>query len=182
MKNNGTTDLAFGGKGVFMTDAKGNDACKKEAIKIHNKVIDGYTKALADKTNTELEEAQKITEKMKSFEIMPINNYVLVKPYEKNPFDKVEVTDSGIFIPGMSDGRTFKNPDSGEEDEEVNLSVQAQVIEVSPSCKYIKEGDVVYYRRVSGVPIPFFRQGLEVVAETSIQVVINEGLTKRFKK
>jgi hypothetical protein len=47
-------------------------------------------------------------------------------------------------------------------------------------CKFVKEGDVVYYRRVSGVPIPFFRQGLEVVAEQQIQVVINENLKKRF--
>jgi hypothetical protein len=102
-----------------------------------------------------------------------------VKPYAKNPFEKVEVTKSGLVIPTY-DGK-FKNPDTGEEDQEVNLSVQAQVIEASPACKYVKEGDVVYYRRVSAVPIPFFNQGLEVVAENSIQVVINSDLKKRFE-
>ena len=45
----------------------------------------------------------------------------------------------------------------------------------------IKEGDDIYYRRACGVPVPFFRQGFEVVAEQQIQAVINEGLTERFK-
>jgi len=48
-------------------------------------------------------------------------------------------------------------------------------------CKFIKPGDDIYYRRSSGVPVPFFRQGFEVVAEQQVQVVINEGLKERFK-
>jgi co-chaperonin GroES (HSP10) len=124
MKKNGEMDLVMGGNAHSMiVDTKGNKAAEKAAIKYHNKVINDYTKALNSKTNTELEEAQKITEKMKSMEIVPINNYVLVKPYAKNPFEKIEVTDSGLVIPTY-DGK-FKNPDSGEEDTEVNLSVQA---------------------------------------------------------
>ena len=183
MKGNGKSDLMFGGNAVSMiVDEKGNKATMKEAAKFHNQAVNNYVKVLNSKINDEMEEAKKITNKMNTMEIMPINSYVLVKPYDRNPFDKVEVTDSGLYIPSMSDNRTFKNPDSGEDDTEVNLSVQAQVIEVSPSCKYVKEGDVVYYRRVSGVPIPFFRQGFEVVSEQQIQVVINEGLKERFKK
>ena len=182
MKGNGKSDLIFGGNAISMiVDEKGNKAAMKEAAKFHNKAINDYTKVLNNKIKSEIEEAERITNKMDTMEILPINSYVLVKPYTKNPFDKVEVTDSGLYIPSMDDGRTFKNPDSGEEDKEVNLSVQAQVIEVSPSCKYVKEGDVVYYRRVSGVPIPFFRQGFEVVSEQQIQVIINEGLKERFK-
>lgn len=180
MKENGKMDLMFGGKAHSMIiDEKGNDASTQIVAKMHNDAIDAYKKALDEKTQNELEYAAKITKEMESLEIMPINTYVLVKPYAKNPFEKVEVTDSGIIIPTY-DGK-FKNPDTGEEDTEVNLSVQAQVIEVSPACKYVKEGDVVYYRRVSGVPIPFFKQGLEVVAENSIQVVINSGLKERFE-
>lgn len=184
MDNNGGMELVNGGKSISMAivDEKGNSEAMKVAAKMHNEAIDNYTKIIKEKTNTEIEEAKKVAEEAESFEIMPINNYVLVKPYAKNPFDKVEVTDSGIYIPSMGDNKSFKNPDSGEIDEEVNLSVQAKVIEVSPSCKFIKEGDVVYYRRVSGVPIPFFRQGLEVVAETSVQVIVNSGLTERFKE
>lgn len=180
MKENGKMDLMFGGKAHSMIiDEKGNDASSQIVAKMHNDAIDAYTEAMNKKTQSELEYAKKITKEMESLEIMPINTYVLVKPYAKNPFEKIEVTDSGIIIPTY-DG-TFKNPDTGEEDQEVNLSVQAQVIEVSPACKYVKEGDIVYYRRVSGVPIPFFKQGMEVVAENSIQVVINSGLKERFE-
>lgn len=182
MKENGKSDLMFGGNSISMiVNNMGESMVNEKVQEMHNKAVDNYTKVLNKKMDKELEEAKKATEKMDSLEIVPINNYVLVKPYDKNPFDKIEITNSGIYIPSMSDNRDFKNPDSGEMDTEVNLSVQAQVIEVSPSCKFVKEGDVVYYRRVSGVPIPFFRQGFEVVAEQQIQVVINEGLKERFK-
>lgn len=180
MKGNGEMDLIFGGKAHSMiVDEKGNSEAAKVAVQEHNKAVNTYREALERKTQEELEYAKEITKKMESLELIPINSYVLVKPYAKNPFEKLEVTDSGIFLPTYTGG--FRNPDTGEDDKEVNLSVQAQVIEASPDCKYVKEGDVVYYRRVSGVPIPFFGQGLEVVAEQQIQVVINEKLKERFK-
>lgn len=180
MKENGKMDLMFGGKGHSMiVDEHGNGEAEKIVAQMHNEAVDAYTQALNKQTQADLEYAEKITKEMESLEIVPINTYVLVRPYAKNPFEKIEVTKSGLVIPTY-DGK-FKNPDTGEEDTEVNLSVQAQVIEVSPACKYVKEGDIVYYRRVSGVPIPFFRQGLEVVAESSIQVVINSGIKERFE-
>ena len=62
------------------------------------------------------------------------------------------------------------------------MSPCCTTIEVSPLCKFVKPGDDIYYRRSSGVPVPFFRQGFEVVAEQQVQVVINEGLKERFSK
>lgn len=179
MKDNGKNDILFNGNGVSMYAGSLDEEKKKLAAEMHNKMVDEYTEALNSKYNDELEKAREITEKMKEMEIMPINGYVLVKPYESIPYQKVEVSKSGIIIPKY-DG-TFINPDTGEEDKEEQLSRVGTVIEVSPYCKFVKEGDDVYYRKVSGVPIPFFRQGLEVVAETSIQVVINSGLKERFK-
>ena len=93
---------------------------------------------------------------------------------------KIEVTKGGLIIPEY-DG-AFKNPDTGEKDTEYQLSVVANVIEVSPLCKFVKPGDDIYYRRSSGVTVPFFRQGFEVGAEQQVQVVINEGLKERFSK
>lgn len=180
MKGNGEMDY-FANSHAMFVDGKGNDMMKQAAQDAHNKAVEAQTKAFNNMYDKKIAESKEMEEKAKSLEIMPINQYVLVKPYAKNPFDKIEVTDSGIIIPGLDGSHKFKNPDTGEEDEEQNLSVQAEVIEVSPACKFVKEGDVVYYRRVSGVPIPFFRQGLEVVAEQQIQVVINEGLKTRFK-
>ena len=181
MKGNGNFELAFGGKATSMiVDKLGEDASRKEAAKMHNQAVDNYKRVLDNKVQKGLQEAEEATKRMDTLEIVPINRYVLVKPFASNPFDKLETTETGLIIPKMSDGRNFKNPDSGEEDTEVNLSVQATVIEVAPDCKFVKEGDIIYYRRVSAVPLPFFRQGFEVVSENSIQVVINEGLKKRF--
>lgn len=180
MSNNGTMDVMFGGKGLSFVGADGFKDLKKEAaVEAHNKAVDTYTKALNKNIKDELEKAEEVTEKMNSMEIMPINSYVLVRPYAKNPYQKIEVTKGGLIIPEY-DG-AFKNPDTGEKDTEYQLSVVANVIEVSPLCKFIKPGDDIYYRRSSGVPVPFFRQGFEVVAEQQVQVVINEGLKERFK-
>ena len=171
MSNNGTMDVMFGGKGLSFAGADGFKDLKKEAaVEAHNKAVDTYTKALNKNIKDELEKAEEVTEKMNSMEIMPINSYVLVRPYAKNPYQKIEVTKGGLI-----------NPDTGEKDTEYQLSVVANVIEVSPLCKFIKPGDDIYYRRSSGVPVPFFRQGFEVVAEQQVQVVINEGLKERFK-
>lgn len=114
-----------------------------------------------------------------SIEIVPCGTYVLVKPYEENPYEQVEVLDGGLTLPKRE--IYYKNPNSGEVEKEENLSVVGHVLEVGPNTKFIKPGDDIYYRRVQGVPVPFFRQGLEVVSETSVQAIVNEGLSKRFK-
>lgn len=182
INNNGKMNLVGNGNAISFAGINDDPFIKEKksaAVDIHNKAVDSYTQAVKSKYKSELQKAEEITQKMQTLEIMPIGVYVLVKPYAKNPYQKIEVTDSGIIIPEYIGA--FKNPDSGEDDKEDNLSVQATVIAVSPTCKYVKEGDDIYYRRASGVPVPFFRQGLEVVAESQIQVVINEGLTERFK-
>ena len=178
--NNGKMDLTMGGKGYSLNGGRGIDELiKEQAIKEHNDAIDKHTAAMNAQLKTELEKAQEVTEKMSTMEIMPINTYVLVKPYSENPYQKIEVTDSGLIIPEFK-GNTVKNQQTGEMEQEVNFTVVARVIEASPLCKFVKEGDDVYYRIAAGVPVPFFRQGMEVVAESSIQIVINEGLKQRF--
>lgn len=182
MNNNGKLNLVGNGNSVSFVGIN-NDPFSKEkktaAVEAHNKAIDSYTQAIQDTLKTELQKAEEVTKKMQTMEIMPVGAYILVKPYAKNPYQKIEVTGTGLIIPEY-DG-AFKNPDSGEEDKEVNLSVVATVIAVGPMCKYIKDGDDIYYRRASGIPVPFFRQGFEVIAESQLQVVINEGLAERFK-
>lgn len=152
---------------------------KKEAETKMNESIEEEKQKWDEKMQEQLAHAKEIDDKMQSMEIVPINSYVLVQPFAKNPFQKSVVTESGLFIPEY--GGQFKNPDSGEMDQEENLSVQAVVVEVSPLCKFVKEGDIVFYRRVSGVPIPFFGQGFEVISEQQIQVIVNEKLKERFK-
>ena len=176
---NGKNNLVGNGYVFVMTPTVAELAKQRAVEDFNNKVEE--EKANWDARLKEQEEhAREMTEKMTDMQIMPIGTYVLVQPYKKNPFQKMTVTSTGLIIPEYTG--TFKNPDSGEEDQEENLSVQAVVLEVSPLCKFVKEGDVVYYRRACGVPIPFFNQGLEVVAEQQIQVVVNQGLRERFSE
>lgn len=178
--SNGKMDLTGGLDAWSMAHAQElTDVEREAAIKMHNDAVDAYTAALNNNVKDELEKAREITEKMDNMEIMPLGSYVLVKPYNKNPYEKIEVTDSGLVIP-MYDGK-FKNPDTGETDTEQNFSRQGTVIEVGPLVKWVQEGDDIYYRIASSVPIPFFKQGLEVVQENSIQCVINSGIKARWQ-
>lgn len=176
---NGKNSLMGNGE-VFIMSPTVEEMAKKEATIKFNQQIEEARADWDAKINEQEAHAKEMEEKMKDLQIVPINSYVLVQPYAKNPFQKMKVTDSGLIIPEYTG--VFKNPDSGMEDQEENLSVQALVIETSPLCKFVKEGDIVYYRRACGVPIPFFSQGFEVVAEQQIQVVVNSGLKDRYTK
>lgn len=170
----------MGNGDVFVMSPTVNEMAKTEAKIKFNQQVEEAKADWDTKINEQEEHAKEMEEKMKDLQIVPINSYVLVQPYAKNPFQKMKVTESGLIIPEYTG--VFKNPDSGMEDQEENLSVQALVIEVSPLCKFVKEGDIIYYRRACGVPIPFFGQGFEVVAEQQIQVVVNSGLKDRYTK
>lgn len=176
---NGKNSL-MGNGDVFIMTPTVNEIAKNEAkVKFNDQIAEAKAEWDA-KINEQEEHAKVMEEKMKDLQIVPINSYVLVQPYAKNPFQKMKITEGGLIIPEYTG--VFKNPDSGMEDQEENLSVQALVIEVSPLCKFVKEGDIIYYRRACGVPIPFFGQGFEVVAEQQIQVVVNSGLKDRYDK
>lgn len=155
---------------------------KKEAV------IEGYNNKLKEirtsidkQVESQTVRAKKLQEDIQNnqLEIKPINGYVLVRPFSNNPFNTIEKTSTGLIIPEQN--LTFKNPDTGEEEKMVNLSCQGEVVDVSPMNKFVDVGDIVYYRSAASVPIPFFHQGLEVVAESSIQAVVGANLTKRYK-
>ena len=175
---NGVNPL-MGNGDVFIMTPTVKEMAEQEAVAKVNNAIEETKAEWEQKLKDQEEHAKEIDEKMKDMEIVPINSYVLVQPFKKNPFMKLKQV--GSFVLPEYEGR-FKNPDSGVEDYEDNLSVQATVVEVSPLCKFVKEGDVVYYRKASGVPVPFFGMGFEVIAEQQIQVVINSGLKERFSQ
>jgi hypothetical protein len=52
---------------------------------------------------------------------------------------------------------------------------------VGPAVKYVKDGDIVMWRKPSETPVPFYKQGFVLVNEHSIMTTVNEGLTERFK-
>lgn len=164
---------------------------------LNEKVADSDLRAdTAEKFNTQVDEyvdkfnkhaetlgdyCKSVTENVNNLEIMPIYNYILVKPFSENPFQRIVVSkNSGFIIDTGGAKPIFKNPDNGKYEEEENLIHVGTVIEVGKECKYIKNGDTIMWSKPSEIPVPFFKQGLVLVNENRVIVTINEGLKARF--
>lgn len=134
----------------------------------HSELLKQYTESIKDNMN--------------SIEIKPMFSRVLIKPFEHNPFQQIKVTSTGLItdLGGMTP--TYKSSDTGEWEEERQFIVTGTVIDVGPECKYLAEGDVIFYRVDTAVPVPFFKQGLVSISENQVISVVNEGLTERFNK
>lgn len=158
-----------------------NEMAKTEAASKFNNQVDEYV----EKLNKHSELLQKYTEEigkdLDKLEIKPLYEGVLIKPYEENPFQRIEkqgaiITDLGGQKP------VYKSHETGEYEEEEQFIHAGLVVDAGPTAKYVQEGDIVFWRRVSETPVPFFKQNLVLVAEHSIMTVVNQGLATRFNK
>lgn len=113
-------------------------------------------------------------------EIKPMLSRVLIKPFKVNPFQKMEVKNGIIVDAGGYNPHTQVNPQTGKYEEQEQFIKVGCVIEVGPKVQYLKESDVVYYRKDTAVVVPFFKQGFVSVDEKNIIAVVNEGLQERF--
>lgn len=148
---------------------------ENDVLKLQETVIDAAADAFKDDIESVV---GKVIENAQDLQIMPINAYVLVKPYEVNPYDKIEVSEGGLAM-NTKEHKIF-NQDKGEEENAEMWERVGTVIEVSPLCKFLQEGDDIFYRKGQAVPISFLKLGLEVVAENQVLVVINTGVKERF--
>lgn len=106
---------------------------------------------------------------------MPIYANIMIKLYDKNPYD-TKVSESGLLL---GDGE-FTNSDSGE-NEKLDLKTKcASVIEVGPDCKYIQKGDDVYVNEPTIRPVPFMRSGFFLCNEQNVLAVMNNNLSERY--
>ena len=112
---------------------------------------------------------------------MPIGNNVLIKPFNENPFQKIQVSDSGLILDLGGQAPTYKSNETGQYEEEEQFIHVGTVLESGTDCKFVQEGDTVMWTKTSEIPVPFFKQGLVLVNENRIIVVINEGLKARFE-
>lgn len=142
---------------------------------MHNQVIESANKIFNENIEST---TQQIIDNASSLEILPINSYVLVKPYDVNPYNKINVTDTGLAM-NTNEHKLF-NSNTGEVDEAEMWERVGSVVEASPSCKYVKPGDDIFYRKLQSIPVSFLGLGLEVVAENQILVIVNDNLKKRF--
>lgn len=153
---------------------------KKEKANKFNSQVDAYKEAL-EENNKKTEQAQnEVQYNIEKAELKPMFSRIIVKPLAHNPFQKVQIKGSLIVDAGGYTPHAELNPVSGQYEEQKEFIVTGCVVEVGPETKYLKEGDVVYYRRDTVVPVPFFKQGLVSLAENQVIAVVNEGLTERF--
>lgn len=140
-----------------------------EFEKVHNNLVEETSKMF---------DVEQEVKPVNDLEILPINSYVLVKPYSKNPYMKINLSEAGLAM-NTNEPKLF-NSDTGETDVAETWEQVGSVVEVSPSCKYAKVGDDIFYRKLQAVPVNFLGLGLEVVAENQILVLVNNNLKKRF--
>ena len=153
---------------------------KKEKANKFNSQVDAYKEAL-EENNKKTEQAQnEVQYDIEKAELKPMFSRIIVKPLAHNPFQKVQMQGSLIVDAGGYTPHAELNPVSGQYEEQREFIVTGCVVEVGPETKYLKEGGVIYYRRDTVVPVPFFKQGLVSLAENQVIAVVNEGLTERF--
>ena len=153
---------------------------KKEKANKFNSQVDAYKEAL-EENNKKTEQAQnEVQYDIEKAELKPMFSRIIVKPLAHNPFQKVQMQGSLIVDAGGYTPHAELNPISGRYEEQKEFIVTGCVVEVGPETKYLKEGDVVYYRRDTVVPVPFFKQGLVSLAENQVIAVVAESLSERF--
>lgn len=166
---NGKMNNVSDGNVQMMSD-EAFDNYEESLIADHNSKVDEQIEKW-DKQMEELNEQTKsLLATFEDIDIRPWGMYLLVKPYEKNPFTRMRKLDNGFVVPEFDPH--FKSQDTGEIEEMQRMSIFAVVVEVSPDIKGIKKGDIIMYNRHEGVPIPFYSQGFEVVAWTHVKCVI----------
>ena len=151
---------------------------REKQVKFNNKV-DEYVEKFDNHAKALEEYSKKVAETINGLEIMPMFGYVLIQPFEKNPFQQIKITESGIItdLGGMTP--QYKSNETGEIEEEQQFIKVGSVVEVGHKCEFVKPGDVVFYTIASETMVPFFKQGFVSVNENRILAVVNEGLTQR---
>lgn len=153
---------------------------QKEKTNKFNSEVEKYTEQL-EKNNEEFKESQdKVQYDINKAEIKPLFGRVIMIPFKQNPFQQMKIENGLILDAGGYTPHVDLNPQTGKYEEQDQFIKTAAVIEVGPDVKYLREGDVIFYRRDTAVPVPFFKQGFMSIAESQVIAVVNEGLQDRF--
>ena len=165
---------------VNMKENSLDSLIKKEKARKFNSEVEKYNEKL-EQNNKDFEESQnKVEYDISKAEIKPMFSRILVQPFKVNPFQKMKIENGLIIDTGGYTPHTQLNEQTGRYEEQKQFIVTGCVIEVGPEVKYLKEGDVIFYRVDTAVPVPFFKQGFISLAENQIIAVVNEGLQDRF--
>ena len=162
----------------FVMGATDTAKIREEQSKF-NTQVDEYVDRF-NKHGEVLEEyAKKISDEMSGLEIMPGAAYVLIKPFEQNPFQQIKVSKTGIITDLGGLAPIYKSNETGEIEEEQQVIKVGSVVETGYKCEFVKPGDVVFYSIYTETMVPFFKQGFITVAENRIIAIVNDDLTSR---
>ncbi len=174
-----TTGMEGTGEHFILNGEEADKTLRREKAEKFNTAVQDIEDKF-EKHNKALEEyAQSLSEDMNGLEIMPMFGYVLIKPFEQNPFQKIKTTKSGIITDLGGFTPTYKSHETGEIEEEKQYIKVGTVIETGHKCEFLKPGDVVMWTIASEIMVPFYKLGFVAVSETRILAVINEKLTER---
>ena len=131
-----------------------DEIIQKEKTSKFNDEVDKYMETL-ENNNNKFEEAQsQVGYDINKAEIKPMFSRVIVKPFDVNPFQKMKVKGNLIVDAGGYTPHIQKNEMTGKYEEQKQFIVTGCVVEIGPDVKYLKEGDVIYYRVDTSVPVP----------------------------
>ena len=165
---------------VNMKENSLDSLIKKEKARKFNSEVEKYNEKL-EQNNKDFEESRdKVEYDISKAEIKPMFSRILVQPFKVNPFQKMKIENGLIIDTGGYTPHTQLNEQTGRYEEQKQFIVTGCVVEVGPEVKYLKEGDVIFYRVDTAAPVPFFKQGFVSLAESQIIAVVNEGLQDRF--
>ena len=172
------TGLESSAKHFVVNGKRADEIIENEARQKFNTQVDEYVNRFEEHAKALEKAVEEFTMSSKA-EIRPIGNYIIIKPFAENPFQRIKkvgrlIIDTGGLKP------QYKNNDTGEIEEEENITKSGVIVEIGPECKWAQIGDCVFYPRTSIIPIPFYKQGLELVNESRLIAIVNDNLTERF--
>lgn len=178
-KKSGTNPTV--GNGTVNTAEKRFEEIEEQIMSEHNSIVNEQIERWNENKKQREEDLKLLKEKMDKIDIRPTGMYILVKPFDVNPFARLVKTESGVIVPEFDN--SYKSMDTGDIEEMQRFSTFAQVMEVGPMCRYVRKDDVVFYSRSSAQPIPFYGLGFELVPESATTAIINDAeiLEERYK-
>ena len=165
---------------INMGERSIDNMIQREKANKFNNEVEKYDAQLEENQKTFEETQSQVAYDVNKAEIKPMFARLIIKPFKVNPFQKMEVKGGIIVDAGGYTPHAELNPMTGKYEEQKQFIITGCVVEVGPEVKYLQEGDVVYYRVDTAVPVPFLKQGLVSINENQVIAVVNEGLTERF--
>ena len=176
-----TVGLESGAQIFQMGDAPSvEELAKDKAREQFNDQVDEYVEKLNKHQELLDQYKEEFIGDLNKLEIAPLYEGILIKPFDENPFQRIK-KEGNLIVDLGGQKPQYKSNHTGEWEEEESFIHTGLVIEVGPAVKYVKDGDIVMWRKPSETPVPFYKQGFVLVNEHSIMTTVNEGLTERFK-